>query len=381
MKFSSSSSAIWKRRFTSALWTLHLALPSCSSGDEPSQSHPLDDDGRSAAFGISIDTDGNVEVGTPVHRELKIEIHGSTTTADASDADERSEWTSSDERLVDQAPGDSVGDDDSGCFVYEAARDRLRDPTGLPSIRAATTLEIATERYRTRQEAEAAFDRQLSDVQASLADVWQGNEEQISKLRATVTGAAMAHNADVLRTLDLAEDALRAAANYAKEFRTSPLTTSGARLQRAATDLANAWQTLPTKFSGDDLKQRSNILKGAGIALRIADALLADGDVASGEYFTNIALTLIDIGLSSIPIIGWAKDVQEAATGYSLIFGRPLTTTERTFAIIGAATGGIGSKAHVAQKVLKGWREFFQTSNAGQEALTALTRAAQIIGH
>jgi filamentous hemagglutinin len=51
--------------------------------------------------------------------------------------------------------------------------------------------------------------------------------------------------------------------------------------------------------------------------------------------------------------VSWAKDVYEAVTGKNLVTGDELDRTDYVFAVIGAVTLGIGSKAKVAKEAIE----------------------------
>jgi hypothetical protein len=353
-----------------------LTLAACGTGPETSV---VKDDDRSGSIAIfSMDSDGRVSFGRPTTRDLRIEINGSRSGRATSTGDGGSTFEKKSEKPTHEDTGREPPSE-KDCFVHEAARERFQSGDKLPTIRATTELEIREERYRTRQEAEQAFGHQMAAAKERLTDAWQANKPEIDALRGAIKAGALTHNKDVLRTLAFTGDLVDAGADLAKDFKTSPLTSHGAMLRRAARDVGNGFKTLGDKFSGKELADRSAILKDAGNLLKVADAVFSEGDADSGEYLTNVALTMVDVAVSYMPMVSWAKDIVEAATGYSMIYQRPLTTTERAFAIVGAVTGGIGSKVITTQKAVSAWRRFFMTSEAGQSALEAVRRAAQML--
>ena len=91
-------------------------------------------------------------------------------------------------------------------------------------------------------------------------------------------------------------------------------------------------------------EQRLEIIDAGEDATDLADESFADGDMTAGEDYLQLATNLVDVGLGLTPGVGWAKDTYEAITGTNLITGEELTSAERSFAILGAATGGLGSK-------------------------------------
>ncbi len=92
----------------------------------------------------------------------------------------------------------------------------------------------------------------------------------------------------------------------------------------------------------DDMER---VATGAVVA---ADELYAAGKDAEGDIALTMAKTVADIGLGLIPGVGWGKDVYEAVSGKSLIDGSELSTFDRTFAVVGVLTAGVGSKIGAA---------------------------------
>jgi len=103
--------------------------------------------------------------------------------------------------------------------------------------------------------------------------------------------------------------------------------------------------------------------------------------LSTGDYMLKASLTLIDAALGFVPIVGWVKDTQEAMTGYSILLQRNLTPTEHAFAVVGAVTGGLGSQVIATGKALKAMHAFVVTSKAGDDALKAVVKAGQMLGH
>lgn len=72
--------------------------------------------------------------------------------------------------------------------------------------------------------------------------------------------------------------------------------------------------------------------------------LFYEGDIIGGEVAAELALQLSSAAIGLIPVVGFAKDLQELVTGKDWITGETLNATDRLFAGFGVLTGGIGSK-------------------------------------
>ena len=76
-----------------------------------------------------------------------------------------------------------------------------------------------------------------------------------------------------------------------------------------------------------------------------------EGDLAAAFIAAEFAETALDLTLSFTPGISWGKDIYEAVIGKNLVTGDSLSSLDRGFAIAGAMSAGIFSKA---ARVLKG---------------------------
>jgi hypothetical protein len=69
--------------------------------------------------------------------------------------------------------------------------------------------------------------------------------------------------------------------------------------------------------------------------------------------------------------VSWAKDVYEAVTGKNLVTGDELDRTDYVFAVIGAVTLGIGSKAKVAKEAIEVVHDVGVAVRRGEQAADA----------
>ena len=88
---------------------------------------------------------------------------------------------------------------------------------------------------------------------------------------------------------------------------------------------------------------RNTLLNAADRAINLASEYDAAGDIFGLKIAQTYADTMINTALSLTPFLGWGKDVYEAISGKNLVTREPLDSFDRTMAILGAATVGIGS--------------------------------------
>jgi hypothetical protein len=95
---------------------------------------------------------------------------------------------------------------------------------------------------------------------------------------------------------------------------------------------------------------RLKLVEGGRVALQLSRAALTEGKLEKSSFALKLGTTMLDVSLSFIPGVGWAKDVYEATTGRNLVTGEELSTFEQSMAVVGVLTGGIGSKFSILAK-------------------------------
>ena len=367
-------------KYKTTLVSVALTFTAIGCGAKPQSSSSLQSDEDRTAVLFSTDTEGNWSFGRPEHARTIADING-YRSAGAEKTEHSDTVKVKSEKVVVKADPEDMYSDPGDCFAHEAAASRYDTNRNLPTIRATTAIEIAEERFQNMAEADSKIEERLQKIAATMYAAHDSSKTSIDALKMTIKTTALAHNEDTYKALAMAGVAVDASLQVASDFKTSPLTAHGAKLHRAWNSLQSAVKALPTKFSGEEFTRRSQWLKTAGITLKLADTLLSRGDVETGEYLIKVARTLIDVSLSLIPVVGWVKDMQEAATGYSIIYGRNLTPVEHGFAVFGAVTGGLGSKAALAGKHLHAIETLFIETRAGQQAIDAVVAASKMLGN
>lgn len=107
--------------------------------------------------------------------------------------------------------------------------------------------------------------------------------------------------------------------------------------------------------SMDHSSQRSAIVEEATEALKLSRTYYLEDKYEEGAIAGNIADVLLDLATSMTPVVSWVRDTYEAISGKDLLSGEMLSSFSRSMAVLGAVTGGFGSKAfkafHVFEKL------------------------------
>lgn len=109
-----------------------------------------------------------------------------------------------------------------------------------------------------------------------------------------------------------------------------------------------------SKLDSSDSKyvDKLYLLDSSDNSLSVADLYYQEGDKSSAQMAIDVAIGLIDIAVSFLPGVSWGRDLYEAFTGKDLVYGNTLGTLERSFAILGVSTIGVGSSVKKGMKIL-----------------------------
>ncbi|WP_141735931.1 pre-toxin TG domain-containing protein [Oligoflexus tunisiensis] len=129
-------------------------------------------------------------------------------------------------------------------------------------------------------------------------------------------------------------------------------------------------------------EDRLNLVRGGRAALEISAQSLQQGDTAKSNFALKVGTAFLDTAISVTPILGWAKDGWEAVTGKNLLTGEKLSGFERTMAVVGVLTAGIGSKLAIGGKaaVLIDVLRAGKPAEESAEVVKAGSYAAEIAG-
>lgn len=90
-----------------------------------------------------------------------------------------------------------------------------------------------------------------------------------------------------------------------------------------------------------------------------ARGVFYSGEILDGEALLETAKAVANLVTAWAPGISWGRDIYETITGADLITGEELDEFSRTFAIVGAITGGIASKGiHSVEVVSRGIKRY-----------------------
>jgi hypothetical protein len=195
--------------------------------------------------------------------------------------------------------------------------------------------------------------------------------DKVKRLNQSIEDSKNQHNAgtnEVLNKIPPSDPSLNAGSEKDKpHYLSAPNTPLGKKIydaDRYANSISNIVERFPEgsreKVIGTELVRvgREAIVK--------ADQEYAAGDIDSGNSTLKIAYTVLDVAASITPGVGLAKDIYESVTGKNAITGEKLETFDRSMAIIGALTGGIGSKVGKGIKLL---RELALATEVAEDAI------------
>jgi len=187
--------------------------------------------------------------------------------------------------------------------------------------------------YQDIEQAEAALHKQLGESGAALSNVNQIISQNALNLQKTLNASAKSHNQAVSK-VNIGTSDLEAIANgYTEgEFRTLADSKNGRKVREVRRSIAIGHgyiNRLPTS----EQATRKQVLTFAEESVVVADDHYYQGNEASGDYALNLARQSLDIALGFVPIVGWAKDLQESITGYNIVTGQSLTSFERSFVL------------------------------------------------
>ncbi|MFW7381047.1 MAG: pre-toxin TG domain-containing protein [Oligoflexus sp.] len=120
----------------------------------------------------------------------------------------------------------------------------------------------------------------------------------------------------------------------------------------------------------DYVPERLRLVKASRVATDVAEQALSESDFDKSQFALDFAKGTLDLAVSLTPGVGWARDVYEAVSGVDLMSGEELGTFDRSMAILGAVTGGIGSKVGTGVKMI----------NKGIDAVTDASKVAGSAG-
>jgi guanyl-specific ribonuclease Sa len=140
----------------------------------------------------------------------------------------------------------------------------------------------------------------------------------------------------------------------------------------------------------DHREDRLRMIEAADRALDQTKEYAAQRYDAKARIAAQIGVALLDLSLSIVPGVSWAKDVHEAVTGRNLVTGEELDRTDYVFAVIGAVTVGVGSKVKVAKEAIevihdvglavRRGEDAAEAARIGEKAAEAASEAEKILG-
>lgn len=140
------------------------------------------------------------------------------------------------------------------------------------------------------------------------------------------------------------------------------------RVEQGRNYLTYAKQKVEAQSHSSNFKARESLVGFGNAALDAAEGSFRAGHIQEGGALVDMGIAAADLALSLTPGVGWAKDGYEAISGSSILDGHQLTSAERTIAMVGLLTGGIGSKLAIMGKGAKVVDVLTQSAKNADEA-------------
>lgn len=158
---------------------------------------------------------------------------------------------------------------------------------------------------------------------------------------------AMASSSAITSQLLLVQDTVQAQESAPP----TPMPPPGPDFPRGERYLQEKEKQVEELKSSPDYEARKTLLSAAQSAMGEARAQYRAGNSEQAQLFYEFGLAVADVAVSATPIVGWGKDLYEAITGRGLLTSEKLSDFDRTMAVVGVLTAGIGSKLAVAGKM------------------------------
>jgi hypothetical protein len=278
--------------------------------------------------------------------------------------------------------------------TYDLENGKVRiDPTaglqGDPEVeemkeRRSDFEEEMNKKNELRDQRDYLESKANADVQRFIQKKVEGISADLIKktdsLKKDIDASIVEHNQAVDKMIfDEVEDVGGNSSPNGYKFRTAANTINGQRV-RSTQYAINSAQKSISQMNGVAKERGEAMVELAQNAVIAADKAYSSGDQEGGDFAIQVATTAVDVGLSLIPGVGLAKDIIEAASGYSIVTGKKLTGFERSMAVVGILTGGYGSalkyagKAAILADVLKAGK----AADEATEIAKATSKATEI---
>ena len=253
----------------------------------------------------------------------------------------------------------------NGCMTVESCSSR--SDTKSKHARRHGHYTKSESSYQDIVQAEDSLNKQLDESGAAFWEVNQIISQNAANLQQTLNSSAQSHNKAVTN-VNIPTSDLEALANgyTAGEFKTLADSKNGQKVRDVSRSIAIGRGYL-NRLPASEQATRKQVFSFAEGSVEVADGYYFEGNEASGDYALDIARQSLDIALGFVPVVGWAKDLQESITGFNFVTGQMLTPLERSFAVLGVFSLGYGSKVQSLGKVGKIFERIGRkvVSNAG----------------
>ena len=146
---------------------------------------------------------------------------------------------------------------------------------------------------------------------------------------------------------------------------------------RVLADRSATYRGMISKENFSYSEQRLELVNAADSALITADKAYVQGDSEGYTQYKEAAVILLDTALSFTPGVSFARDCYEAVTGRNLVTGEELDTFDRSMAVLGAVTGGLGSKIKNVSKGIEVVTDLMKGVARSEEGIAKVVRVSE----
>lgn len=300
----------------------------------------------SARIGISVDSSGDIRPHYPDGRDYRPDRETRSDTRLHETRVELSLWRgerksapSGEPAVARDKPLTRETDNRTRSDRIDNERDRP------PSVEMNKSEEQFSKSYYGLKKFKEEVDKELSDLKSEVA-AWTGKSDLAEgNLLKSIDLASVSHNSRIQLILDNVNTILIPGEVDVSGFnlQTPENTPEYVRIKRTINYYHYVKSELDSsEMSDSEVKQ--TLLEIANSGIVIADGFYSGGEEASGDEALDFAKNVLDVALSFAPVVGWGKDMYEAATGRNLVTGEVLDDFERAAAVLGVVTVGFGSK-------------------------------------
>ena len=207
------------------------------------------------------------------------------------------------------------------------------------------------ERNKFRDEIEN-LNQRLESRHSDLLNKFESHERAIAAQDKAIGVIANESLTPALGNLSSSIEQMKQRVQDENNFKTAPQMPGYSTLEFTKRNIDHARKELESG-DFDNKEARREMLGASEKSLDVADEAFSNGEITEGNIASDIALNLADAAISSVPIVGVAKDLTELLTGKNVVTGETLSDFDKAVAFTGLLTLGLSKYVTVPGKILK----------------------------